>query len=91
MIIVAPLYSPAFIIEVMRPSIRTLVSGTNIIKYIPPLWYALVYYAILLIRRNKANVRHFLQPARASPNPPCRCLVQRPEDRWYCKYYPTGL
>jgi len=32
-IIVAPLYSPAFIIDVMRPSIRTLVSGTSIIKY----------------------------------------------------------
>ena len=30
-IIVAPLYSPAFIIEVMRPSMRTLVSGTKII------------------------------------------------------------
>ena len=46
-IIVAPLYSPAFIIEVMRPSIRTLVSGTSIIKYyslIPScLWYAILF------------------------------------------------
>jgi len=33
MIIVAPLYSPEFISEVIRPSMTTLVSGTNFKKY----------------------------------------------------------
>lgn len=46
-IIVAPLYSPVCIIEVMRPSIRTLVSGTSIIKGFTCMVFAMVWSHML--------------------------------------------
>ena len=67
------LVSPAFIIEVMRPSIRTLVSGTSIIKYYSysVLWYVLVCYAILLDLSGIVHARSLTgKNAQYRPSPP---------------------
>jgi hypothetical protein len=53
------LYSPALIIEVMRPSIRTLVSGTNIIKLF--LSYRVLWYDLFMLCYSLEFVKGVIQ------------------------------
>jgi hypothetical protein len=70
------LYSPAFIIEVMRPSMRTLVSGTNIIIVfllycLFMVWcsYAMLFSSDFLTRIQRA-LAFSREPVRAPYKPP---------------------